>query len=106
MTKEELKELKSSIYQPICIYADKEGIIAHIDTNLCKQHAYREFDVRVGSVGFVENFGETSMRIRWDHYDFEDHTKQELLPNPITEFNYENLDMLRVNKYPPNVRLI
>jgi len=103
MTKTDLDKLLSEPYVHF-VYCDKEGIRAVIPEGW--HYAGREFDVPKGSAGIIEEVNSDSIRVRWDHYDFEDHKKSELLPNPETILSFDDLDLVRPNKYPEGFRLI
>lgn len=97
MTDQELKNLKPWDF----VYADKTGIITSFSR---KKVSFKTCEVPHGCPGIIQTIGKDSMEILWDHYQFEDHSKQELLPNPITILNFTDLDLVRVNRFPPNFR--
>ena len=103
MTKDELDKKLAEPYVTF-VYCDKEGLRAKIPEGW--HYAGREFDVGIGCAGIIEEVNSDSIRVRWDHYDFEDHTKNELLPNPETILSFNDLDLVRPNKYPEGFRLI
>ena len=97
MNLQELKNLK--IWD--AIYADAPGIVTNF---LRKNVVFKTSDVPKGAAGFIQSIDANSITIAWDHYSFEDHVKQELLPNPITVLEFKDLGLVRVNRFPPNVR--
>jgi hypothetical protein len=98
MTNDELNGLVGSPFSRF-VYADRNGISATLSGRNIET---KTVEVPNGCPGMVESISENSLTVRWDHYFFENHAIQELLPNPVSVIT--DLASVRLNRFPPNVR--
>jgi len=99
MTNEELNVLMERPYTPF-VYADRSGMQA---TMTSRHFETRIVEVPVDTPGIVLSRQDNSITISWDHYYFENHRIQELLPNPVTVLESRDFELVRINRFPPNV---
>jgi len=95
MTRQEFDILSQRTHA--AVWADREGITATLSGRNIET---RTVNVPNGCLGIILSVQESSVTISWDHYSFENHRIQELLPNPIGVLEFSNLDMIRATKLP------